>query len=86
LAVLLQLRDQLITLLDNVLILLALVVRPVGFDDSLAADAVDRARNTATGNELGQVSVRKGTISDSLFSEGERERCICVYVVKDVPV
>lgn len=57
LAVLLQLRNQLITLADNILILLVLVVGPVRLDDALAGYAVDGAGDAATGDELGQVAV-----------------------------
>lgn len=54
LAVLLQFRDQLVTLLDHVVVLLVLVVWPIGLDD--AVDAVDRARDPVCRNELLQVA------------------------------
>lgn len=53
LAVLLQLCDKLVTLLDDVHVLLVLVVGSVGLDDAL--DAVNGARNAVGGNELGEV-------------------------------
>ena len=57
LAVLLQLSDELIALLDDVLVLLVLVIGPVSLDDTLARDAVNSARDAAGGNELSQVTV-----------------------------
>lgn len=53
LAVLLQLCDELITLLDHVCVLLVLVVWSVGLDDAL--DTVNGTRNTVGGDELGEV-------------------------------
>jgi hypothetical protein len=53
LAVLLQLGDQSIALLDEISVLLVLVIRAVRLDDSV--DAVDRARYPLGGNEFGQV-------------------------------
>lgn len=53
LAVLLQLGDELIALLDHIHILLVLVVGSVGLDDAL--DAVDGAGNAVCGDELGEV-------------------------------
>jgi hypothetical protein len=55
LAVLLQLGNELITLLDDVGVLLVLVVWSVGFDD--AVDAVDGARDAVCCDEFGEVPV-----------------------------
>jgi hypothetical protein len=52
----LQLRNQLVALANNILVLLVFVVRSVRLDDTLAVDAVDGAWNPAAGNELGQVT------------------------------
>lgn len=59
LAVLLQLGNQLVALLHDVRVLLVLVVRPVGLDDTLARHAVDGARDALGGDELGQVAGRE---------------------------
>lgn len=53
LTVLLQLGDELITLLDHVSVLLVLVIWPVGLDDAL--DTVNCARNPVCCNESGQI-------------------------------
>lgn len=53
LTVLLQLGNELITLLDNITILLILIVGAVGFDDTL--DAVDGAGDAVCGDELGEI-------------------------------
>lgn len=55
LAVLLQFGDKLVTLADNVLVLLVLVVWPVGLDDTLARHTVNGARDATPGNELGEI-------------------------------
>lgn len=55
LAVLLELGDEGITLLDDIGILLVLVIRAIGLDDSV--DTIDRARYPVTGDELGKISV-----------------------------
>jgi hypothetical protein len=55
LTVLLQLGDKLITLLDDVRILLVLVVWSVGLDDAL--DTVDGARDAVCCDEFGKVPV-----------------------------
>lgn len=57
LAVLLQLRNELIALADNVLILLVLVVGAVRLDDALARDTVNGARDAAGGNEFRKVAI-----------------------------
>lgn len=57
LAILLQLSDELVALPDNILVLLVLVVRPVGLDDTLACHAVDGARDSTGSDELGKVPV-----------------------------
>lgn len=59
LAVLLKLGNELVSLANDVLVLLILVIRPVGLDDTAARDAVDSAGNATGGNELGKVPVRK---------------------------
>jgi hypothetical protein len=51
----LQLGDKLITLLDDVRILLVLVVWSVGLDDAL--DTVDGARDAVCCDEFGEVPV-----------------------------
>ena len=56
LAVLLQLGDELITLLDHVCVLLVLVVRAVCLDDAL--DAVDGAGYAVGSDETSEVPVR----------------------------
>ena len=53
LTVLLQLRNELITLLDDVVVLLILVVRSIRLDD--AFDAIDRARDAVRRDELGEI-------------------------------
>lgn len=58
LTIFLQLRNQLITLLHHVVILLVFVVRSVGFDDTLPSDTVDGTRDSFGGNELGQITVQ----------------------------
>lgn len=55
LAVLLKLRDQCITMLHHIRILLVLVIRPVRLDNPI--HAVNRASNAVAGDELGQVTV-----------------------------
>ena len=55
LAVLLQLRDELVALLNDILVLLVLVVGPVCLDDALACYAVDGTGDAAGGDELGKV-------------------------------
>jgi len=42
-------------LLDHVVVLLVLVIRPVGLDDAI--DAVDNARNAIRGDEVLEVAV-----------------------------
>jgi hypothetical protein len=53
LTVFLQLGDELVTLLNNVRILLVLVVGTVGLNDAL--DTVNGAWDTVCGNELGKI-------------------------------
>ena len=55
LTVLLKLRDQCITMLHYIRILLVLVVRPVRLDNPI--HAVNRASNAIAGDKLGQVTV-----------------------------
>ena len=55
LTVLLQIGNELVTLLDNVCVLLVLVVRSVGLDDAL--DAVDGAGYAVGGDESSEVPV-----------------------------
>ena len=64
LAVLLQLGDELVALLDHVDVLLVLVVGPVRLDDAL--DAVDGARYAVGGDELGEVP---GLLADAPHHE-----------------
>ena len=73
LAVLLQLGDQLIALLDHVMILLVLVVRPVRLDD--AVDSVDGASNTACCNELRQISTIDNQHIDQRFAIAHANIC-----------
>ena len=54
LAVLLELGDQCIAVLDHIRVLLILVVGSVRLDDPV--DPVDRARNAVVGNELGKIT------------------------------
>lgn len=60
LPVLLQLRDQRISLLDNVRILLVLVIWAVGFDD--VVDAVDCAGNAVCGYEFGEITISMSAV------------------------
>lgn len=55
LSVLLELRDQLVALLDHVVVLLVLVIRPVRLNDT--PDAVHCTRDTVRRNELREVPV-----------------------------
>jgi hypothetical protein len=57
LSVLLKLGNECVTLLDHICILLVLVVRPVGLDDSI--DPVDRARYPVSGDKLGKIPKRE---------------------------
>ncbi len=59
LPILLQLRDQLITLLDHIIILLTLIIRPIRLDHSLTRHAVDRTRDAIRRDELRQVTISK---------------------------
>lgn len=52
-AVLLQFGDELITLADDIIVLLVLVVRPVGFYD--LSHSVNRAGHTIGSNEIGEI-------------------------------
>jgi len=56
LPVLLKLGNKLISLTNDVLVLLILVIRAVGLDDTAARDTIDCAGYTATGDELGQIT------------------------------
>jgi hypothetical protein len=51
----LQLRDELVALLDHVRILLVLVVWPVRFNDAL--DAINGAGYPVRGDEFGEIPV-----------------------------
>ena len=57
LPVFLQLRDQPVTLLDHVGVLLVLVIGPVRFYDLV--DAVDGAGYAVCGDEFGQITVNR---------------------------
>ena len=57
-AIFLQLSDELITLLDNIVILLVLVIWPIRLDDAFAGDTVDGAGNTVGCNEFGKITSR----------------------------
>jgi hypothetical protein len=63
LTVLLQLGNKLISLSNDILVLLVLVVRSVRLDDTLASNSVDGARNTASSDESGQVPVGRRKIN-----------------------
>jgi len=52
----LQLRDKLIALTYDILVLLVLVIGPVGLDDTAASHSVDGAGNPASSNELGEIA------------------------------
>lgn len=56
LAILLQLGNQLIALTNNILVLLVLVVWSVGFNNTLARDAVDGAGNAAGSDESSKIT------------------------------
>jgi hypothetical protein len=51
----LQLGDELITVLDYVMVLLVLVIRPVSRDDPLAGHAIDGAGNSIGSDEFCQI-------------------------------
>jgi hypothetical protein len=46
----------LITLLHHIIVLLVLVIWSVGFDDTLAGHSVDRARDSLSCDEFGEVT------------------------------
>lgn len=56
LAVLLQLGNQLITLLDHVRVLFILVIWTVRLDDTLSSNAVNRTVYPLCSNELGKIT------------------------------
>jgi hypothetical protein len=56
LPVLLKLGDKLITLLNNIVVLLILIIWSVSLDDSLPGYSVDGAGNTPGRDELSQVT------------------------------
>jgi hypothetical protein len=60
LAVLLQLRDQLVALADNILVLFVLVVRSIGLNHAFAGHAINCAWYATAGNEFGKVTVSTG--------------------------
>jgi hypothetical protein len=63
LPVLLQLRDQLIALLDDIYVLLVLVVRSIRLNDLV--HTVNGARDAVCGNEVGEVPVAMSVIAAS---------------------
>ena len=64
LAVLLEFRNELITLLDHIIVLLVLVIRTVGLDDALSSHSVDGAWDSLSRNELCKVT--KSTLAGSV--------------------
>lgn len=56
LSIFLQFGNQLITLLNNVIVLLILVVGSVGFDNTLASDAVNGTWDAVCSDEFCQVA------------------------------
>ena len=58
LTILLQLCNQLVTLLHHIIILLVLVVWSVGLNNTLSGDTVDCARDPLSRNKLGQITVQ----------------------------
>lgn len=56
LAVLLELRDKLVSLANDILVLLVLVVWSVRLDYSFTIHTVDCARNSPSGNEASQIT------------------------------
>lgn len=63
LSILLQLCNQLVALAHDVLILLVLVIRPVGLNDTTARDTVNGAGNAAGGDELSEVTFESKLVS-----------------------
>ena len=71
LSILLQLRDQPVTLLDHVGVLLVLVIGTVRFYDLV--DAVDGAGYAVCGDEFGQITVnRVGQLC--AYEQSERQK------------
>lgn len=64
LTVLLQLGNELITLADNILVLLVLVVWTVCLDDAFSSYAVDGAGDSTGGDEAGEVTRLSVLVSD----------------------
>lgn len=58
LSVLLQLRDELITLLYNIIVLLVLVIWPIRLNYALTSDTINGAWDTVGCNELCKVTNR----------------------------
>jgi len=57
LTVLLQLRNQLVTLANDILVLLVLVVGSVRLNDTLPGDAVDGAGDATGGDEASKITI-----------------------------
>lgn len=57
LTILLELSDELITLLHNVIVLLVLVVWPIRLDDAFASYTIDGTWDTFSRNEFGEIAV-----------------------------
>jgi hypothetical protein len=58
LSVLLQLRNELITLFDDVIILLVLIIWPIRLNDAFACNTVDGTRDTISRNEFCEITSR----------------------------
>jgi len=56
LAVFLEFCDQLVSLFNNIVVLLVLVIRSVGLDDPLSSHAINRAVDSFSCDKLGQVA------------------------------
>lgn len=76
LPILLQLCDQLITLFDDIIVLLVLVIRPIRLDH--AVDAVDIARYAVSRDEVHEIPVvRMISIGSDYIKLGGEERLTC---------
>lgn len=72
LSIFLELGNQGITMFHNVGVLLVLVIRSVGLDDTI--DAVNCAGNAVAGNELGQITKVESQSNESLvIGEGNEK-------------
>lgn len=76
-----QLCNQLVTLANDVLVLLVLVIRAVGLDDALAGDTVDGAGDAASGDEPSKIAIYDDFISSCFNRKKKYEMTINVRLV-----